>query len=372
AFGFGGAQGGAGLLVEQRILGGEGGGHNGTPKRTRSILNPFISCWHPLQSGWVGLLYNVESTAMSKTTADPNLLTLALAQIAPCWLDRARTLQKVEAWVERAAAEGCHLVAFGEAFVPGYPFWVELTDGARFNSPLQKAIFAEYAEQAVQARSGTSGPLARHRQGAGDRGLPGMHRARGGSRRTQPVLLARVHRSARRRRLGAPQADPHVRGAAGLVAGRRARPAHACAARLPCGRVELLGELDAAVARGALRAGRRSAHRGVAGEHPQHARHYAIYRPGSALVCGVGLGPDATRGCGRRVRMAGASERGRAADSGRRRIVPGGSGWRVDHCPGAGWGDAAHGDDRFPAGSGRAPELRRGRPLCAARRDTAP
>ncbi|MCX6632797.1 MAG: carbon-nitrogen hydrolase family protein, partial [Candidatus Solibacter sp.] len=91
---------------------------------------------------------------MSNSTVDPNLLTLGLAQIAPCWLDRARTLQKVEAWVERAAAQGCHLAAFGEALVPGYPFWVELTDGARFNSPLQKAIFAEYAEQAVQPEAG--------------------------------------------------------------------------------------------------------------------------------------------------------------------------------------------------------------------------
>ena len=38
--------------------------------------------------------------------------------------------------------------------MPGYPFWVELTEGARFNSPLQKAIFAEYAEQAVQPEAG--------------------------------------------------------------------------------------------------------------------------------------------------------------------------------------------------------------------------
>ena len=91
---------------------------------------------------------------MSNSTEDSNLLTLGLAQMAPCWLDRARTLQKVEAWVERAAAEGCHLAAFGEALAPGYPFWVELTDGARFNSALQKAIFAEYAEQAVQPGAG--------------------------------------------------------------------------------------------------------------------------------------------------------------------------------------------------------------------------
>ena len=45
-------------------------------------------------------------------------------------------------------------MAFGEALVPGYPFWLELTDGARFNSPLQKTIFAEYASQAVQPESG--------------------------------------------------------------------------------------------------------------------------------------------------------------------------------------------------------------------------
>jgi hypothetical protein len=29
---------------------------------------------------------------------------------------------------------GCSLIAFGEAFVPGYLFWIEHTNGARFNS----------------------------------------------------------------------------------------------------------------------------------------------------------------------------------------------------------------------------------------------
>jgi nitrilase len=81
-------------------------------------------------------------------------LTVALAQIAPVWLDRAATLAKVNSYVEQAARQGCGLVAFGEALVPGYPFWLELTDGARFNSPLQKTIFAEYASQAVQPESG--------------------------------------------------------------------------------------------------------------------------------------------------------------------------------------------------------------------------
>jgi hypothetical protein len=82
------------------------------------------------------------------------LLTLGLAQMAPVWLDRAATLAKVNSYVEQAAREGCDLVAFGEALVPGYPFWLELTDGARFNSTLQKTIFAKYAEQAIQPEAG--------------------------------------------------------------------------------------------------------------------------------------------------------------------------------------------------------------------------
>jgi nitrilase len=75
--------------------------------------------------------------------------TLALAQIAPVWLDRAATLAKVVDWIGRASADGARLVAFGEAVVPGYPFWIEHTDGARFESPLQKQLFAHYAAEAV-------------------------------------------------------------------------------------------------------------------------------------------------------------------------------------------------------------------------------
>lgn len=76
-------------------------------------------------------------------------LHVALAQIAPVWLDRAATLTKVADWVARAAAQGARLVAFGEGLVPGYPFWIEHTDGARFESAEQKAFYAHYAGQAV-------------------------------------------------------------------------------------------------------------------------------------------------------------------------------------------------------------------------------
>lgn len=81
-------------------------------------------------------------------------LTIGLAQIAPVWLDREKTLAKVLARIEEAADKNCSLVAFGEALVPGYPFWLELTDGARFNSPIQKEIHAEYVNQAVSIERG--------------------------------------------------------------------------------------------------------------------------------------------------------------------------------------------------------------------------
>jgi len=93
------------------------------------------------------------------TTNQP--ITLGLAQIAPVWLDRKKTLEKVCAWTEKAAGDGCDLVAFGEALVPGYPFWIELTGGAEFNSPFQKELFAHYSSQAVQIEAGHLDSLKR-------------------------------------------------------------------------------------------------------------------------------------------------------------------------------------------------------------------
>jgi len=84
----------------------------------------------------------------------PDSIRIAGAQIAPVWLDRTATLAKVVAAVHRAADDGAQLVAFGEALVPGYPFWIELTDGARFDAPVQKRLHAHYLEQAVQIEAG--------------------------------------------------------------------------------------------------------------------------------------------------------------------------------------------------------------------------
>ena len=92
----------------------------------------------------------------------------ALAQVAPVWLNRAATLEKILASVEQAARREAGLVVFGEALLPGYPFWPELTDGARFESADQKSLFAHYVRNAVDLDEGQLDPLCRL---AGDCGI---------------------------------------------------------------------------------------------------------------------------------------------------------------------------------------------------------
>ena len=81
-------------------------------------------------------------------------LTVALAQISPVWLDRSGTVEKVAAWIDKAAEEGAGLVAFGETLIPGYPHWLSHTGGAEFNSSVQKEIHAWYLDQAVDPGAG--------------------------------------------------------------------------------------------------------------------------------------------------------------------------------------------------------------------------
>jgi nitrilase len=78
-----------------------------------------------------------------------DLLKIGLAQVAPVWLNRDKTIEKIVSYISDAGKQKCDLVVFGEALLPGYPFWIELTDGAKFNSSVQKEIFAYYLSQAI-------------------------------------------------------------------------------------------------------------------------------------------------------------------------------------------------------------------------------
>ena len=86
-------------------------------------------------------------------------LTVSLAQIAPVWLNREKTLEKVLQYTSQAADEKSQLVTFGEALLPGYPFWLDRTNGSKFNSSVQKEIHSKYLDQAVSVEDGHLDPL---------------------------------------------------------------------------------------------------------------------------------------------------------------------------------------------------------------------
>ena len=89
-------------------------------------------------------------------------LTVALGQIAPVWLNQKATINKVLDAMSEAAGQKADLITFGESLLPGYPFWLERTGGAVFNSPKQKTIHAHYLTQAVNIERGDLLPVCEH------------------------------------------------------------------------------------------------------------------------------------------------------------------------------------------------------------------
>ncbi len=85
---------------------------------------------------------------------DSNLLKVALAQLSPVWLNKRKTIEKIEAAVSEAGDKNAELVVFGEGLLPGYPFWIGLTDGAAWDSKVQKELHAHYIRNSVQIEKG--------------------------------------------------------------------------------------------------------------------------------------------------------------------------------------------------------------------------
>ena len=83
-----------------------------------------------------------------------NELKVALAQIAPVWLNKEATLSKIESTIEEAAKSKAELIVFGEALLPGYPFWLALTGGAEWNTKVNKELHAHYVRNSVQIEGG--------------------------------------------------------------------------------------------------------------------------------------------------------------------------------------------------------------------------
>jgi nitrilase len=86
-------------------------------------------------------------------------LNAGFCQMTPVWLNKMATIDKVCDQIREAAKSDGELLAFAEALVPGYPFWVERTNGAQFDSSVQKDFYAKYVRESVQLEKGDLKPV---------------------------------------------------------------------------------------------------------------------------------------------------------------------------------------------------------------------
>ena len=77
-------------------------------------------------------------------------MRIAAANVHGAWGRPDEGAERVTEWIGRAGAEGVDLLAFGETHLGGYPFWMSMTDGARWNAPDQKQAYAYYLDAAVE------------------------------------------------------------------------------------------------------------------------------------------------------------------------------------------------------------------------------
>ncbi|THD69254.1 carbon-nitrogen hydrolase family protein [Robertkochia marina] len=94
-------------------------------------------------------------------------MKLALAQIAPVWLNKEKTLEKVVDYIHRAGKEKAKMVVFGEGLLPGYPFWLAHFKGAEFEAEHNKKLHAHYLKNAVCIENGELDPVCKAAKASG-------------------------------------------------------------------------------------------------------------------------------------------------------------------------------------------------------------
>lgn len=101
----------------------------------------------------------MNSISVIQMTEKKDKIIVSLAQLSPVWLNREATIDKLREAMDEAAKDKSNLIVFGESLLPGYPFWVELTGGAKFDDQAQKHMFAHYVKNAIDVEAGDLLPI---------------------------------------------------------------------------------------------------------------------------------------------------------------------------------------------------------------------
>ena len=70
----------------------------------------------------------------------------AACQIAPVFLDRDATVEKVCGFIGEAASNGAKVIAFPEALIPGYPWWIWLGDPFVYGMKFYRQLYDNAVE----------------------------------------------------------------------------------------------------------------------------------------------------------------------------------------------------------------------------------
>ena len=232
---------------------------------------------------------------------------VAVVQAAPAWLDLDASVDKTIALIEEAAAKGAKLIAFPEAFIPGYPWYIWLDSPAW---AIGRGFVQRYFDNSLAYDSPQAERLRLAVKEAGITAVLGL------SEREGAVSIWPVAARARRRdHREAAQIAADPCGTHGLWRRRRQRPCGARATRhRPSRRALLLGASAAAFEIRDVCPERAGACRGL-------AEFFAV-----RSVCpGAGLGGQQRRLphlCGGGLVLRAGAMRDRLAGDGRRIVRP--------------------------------------------------
>src|ERR1700758_505553 len=80
-------------------------------------------------------------------------VTVAIAQFAPVYHNKAASLTRALELVRDAASRGAALIVFGETWLPGYPAWLDVCpNAALWNHEPTKEVFADLRENSISVR----------------------------------------------------------------------------------------------------------------------------------------------------------------------------------------------------------------------------
>ena len=80
-------------------------------------------------------------------------MKVAIIQIEPVFLNAQKTWNKLKEKILEISEQGVELITWGETLIPGYPSWLSITQGAKFNDSIQKKLYQRYWSESLDLKN---------------------------------------------------------------------------------------------------------------------------------------------------------------------------------------------------------------------------